>query len=304
MERKTLLLIYNPMAGLTFFPQNLHEVLAKLTANGFLVTAYPTQEQRDAYRLALELAGGYDYLVCAGGDGTFNEIADALMLLEKRPRLGYIPCGTTNDFAHSMGLPTDILIATDAIIHGEPVGIDIGSFQQEHFSYVAAFGLFTDVSYETSQNMKNLFGHTAYMLEGVKRLANIKSWELSITCDGEAIDGEYIFGMVTNSISIGGFKLPLEGYRQGDGLFELILLKRLRRFSQIPDVLSVITGNGGNSDNFVVRSGKNITVSCNEELGWTLDGEFGGRHREARIQVCQKALEIMCPKLNSIEVSS
>jgi YegS/Rv2252/BmrU family lipid kinase len=298
MERKRALLIFNPKAGLTVFTQNLYDVLDKLSSSGFLVTAYPTQAPRDAYRMALELGSDYDYLLCAGGDGTFSEVVDALMQLEKRPLLGYIPCGTTNDFAYSMGLPTDVFKATEVICAGVPVGIDIGQFQQDYFSYIAAFGLFTDVSYATPQNLKNVLGHTAYMLEGVKRLANIRTWKLHIRCDGEEVEGDFAFGMITNSKSVGGFLLPLENYRQGDGLFELTLLKRIRRFSQIPDIISTITGTGKPSDRFVIRSATDIVVTCAEEgtkMRWTLDGEFGGLHSRAAICVKQQALRILCP---------
>lgn len=294
--RGKLLLIFNPKAGQALFAPNLYEVIERFTRNGFLVTAYPTQANRDATEITLACGGEYDCLVCSGGDGTLNEVVDGLMRLPRRPVFGYIPSGTTNDFAHSLGLPDDVLLAADVICGGIPREIDIGRFQDGHFSYIAAFGLFTDVSYGTSQSMKNALGHAAYMLEGVKRLANIRSWHCRVDCDGERFEGDFIFGMITNSASVGGFKLPIgpEG-REGDGRFEMILLKRVRRFSHLQDVISVIMGNSKSSDAFIVRSAKRIAISCDEALEWTLDGEYGGSFNDVEIQVEQGALSIMTP---------
>ncbi|MDL2232990.1 YegS/Rv2252/BmrU family lipid kinase [Ruminococcaceae bacterium OttesenSCG-928-L11] len=296
MERKTMLLIFNPKAGLELFRQNLFEVIDKFTANRFLVTAYPTHHQRDAYEAVTLMGSDFDYLVCSGGDGTLNEVVDGLMNLDVKPVFGYIPSGTTNDFAHSVGIPDDVLHAADVICNGEARPIDVGKFQGDYFSYVAAFGLFTDVSYGTPQSMKNLLGHAAYMLEGVKRLASIKRWHCRIDCDGEIIEGDFVFGMITNSMSIGGFRLPIEHeVKQGDGLFELILLKQVRRLAHLQDIIGAITGTNRASEYFIVRSARKITVTCTEPLDWTLDGEYGGQYEQTEIHVCQNALSLMMP---------
>ena len=330
MNRASMLLLFNPRAGQGVFVRNLYEVLDKFTKHGFLVTAYPTQGTRDAYRMALEHGAEYDYLVCSGGDGTFSEVADAIMQLpveksgellglgleaidpgedfaviarEKtggRPVFGYIPSGTSNDFAVSLGLPVDVLLAAEAICTGAPKTIDMGCFQGEHFSYVAAFGLFADVSYGTPQNMKNVLGHAAYMLEGVKRLAGIKSWHCTVDCDGEIIAGNFVFGMVANSTTIGGFKLPVDyGSVQGDGLFELVLIKEVRHFAELQEVMAVLSGAAKLSEFFIVRSARSITVTCEsgEEIEWTLDGEYGGKFRQAAIEIIPRALQLMTPEV-------
>ena len=320
MNREKMLLLFNPRAGQGVFVRNLYEVLDKFTKNGFLVTAYPTQEAKDAYRMALEYGADYRYLVCSGGDGTFSEVADALMQLgaeaapdsydlmagleasgtagaNRRPVFGYIPSGTSNDFATSLGLPTDVLQAVDAICSGVPKTIDIGRFQGEYFSYVAAFGLFSDVSYGTPQSMKNALGHAAYMLEGFKRLSTIKAWSCTVDCDGEIITGNFVFGMVANSTSIGGFRLPVSYESvQGDGLFELVLIKEIRHFAELQDVITVLSGGAKLSDFFIVRSARSITVTCNEEIEWTLDGEYGGKFSRAEIEVIPRALQLMVPR--------
>lgn len=301
MKLKKMLLVFNPRAGQGIFVQNLYEVVEKFTSHGFLVTAYPTQQRRDAYKMAVELGPEYSHFVCCGGDGTFNEAVDGLMVLKKnRPAFGYIPSGTTNDFAYSLGIPDDPLLAAEAICTGEPFAIDIGHFQNECFSYVAAFGLFTDVSYGTPQDMKNMLGHAAYVLEGVRRLTNIKSWYCDIVCDGEEISGEFVFGMVTNSLSIGGFKLPIDrAIHQGDGLFALILLKKLTKLPDLQVVIGALTGNRRPSDNFIVRVARTVTVRSAEPMDWTLDGEYGGNHQEAHIEISRQALEVIVPAKES-----
>ena len=297
-SRKSLLLIFNPIAGRGEFSQMLFAVVDKFTKNGFEVTLHPTQNKRDAYDVALVRAPYFDYLVCSGGDGTFNEVADALMLLPDKPVLGYIPSGTTNDFASSLGLPGDILLAADAICHGQPQCIDIGQFQREYFSYVAAFGLFTDVSYGTPQNMKNMLGHAAYVLEGVKRLANIKHHRCHIVCDGEELNGDFIFGMVSNSMSIGGFTLSLgDNIAPDDGVFEVILLRRMTNVAQLAQVIPALLGAGSSSDRLVVRTASKISLSCDKPLNWTLDGEFGGSHKAVEILVHKQVIRILIPSV-------
>jgi len=296
MDAKKMLLIFNPVAGLEDFRESLFSVVDRFTKHGFFVTLYPTQGKRDAYHVALECCANYDYLVCSGGDGTLHEVVNALMQLSEKPVFGYIPSGTTNDFANSLGLPLDVLLATDAICKGQLQHIDIGRFGEDYFSYVAAFGLFTDVSYGTSQNIKNMLGHAAYILEGAKRLTNIKSYHCRITCDGEAYEDDFIFGMLLNSKSVGGFELPLSRENwQGDGAFEMVLLKKITRFSELQNVIAALMGVGPFDEPLIVRTVKDLTVSCDDPLDWTRDGEFGGSHKTAEIHVCGQAIGIMVP---------
>lgn len=295
MDKKTMLLIFNPKAGLEAMRMNLYEVLSLLSANGFLVTMHPTTGKKDAYHRIRELAPYYDYIVCSGGDGTLNEAVDALMSLEERPLFGYIPAGTTNDFATSLGLPTDVLQATSVLYQGQPREIDVGKFQTEHFSYVAAFGLFADVSYGTSQGLKNMFGHAAYVLEGMRRLGNIRSWHCRVEADGTTYEDDFIFGMVTNSASVGGFTLPSSVNESGEG-FKLILLKKMSTLSDLQKVIATLLGREYHPEHFVITSVKDVTIYSDAPLDWTLDGEYGGSFTKTDISILPKALSIMAPK--------
>ena len=204
---KKMLFIYNPNAGTGILKPKLSEVLDIFTKGGYEVTVYPTQRTHDAVEKIQSYEGSYDLLVCSGGDGTLDEAVTGMQLRGTDIPLGYIPAGTTNDFAASLGIPKDILSAADTAVNGVPFSCDVGMVNDDHFIYIAAFGLFTDVSYETKQSMKNILGHLAYVLEGTKRIFNIPSYKIKVSHDGESFEDEFIFGMVTNSRSVGGFKV-------------------------------------------------------------------------------------------------
>lgn len=295
-----MLLLYNPKSGTGEFEENLGIIVNKFTKADFLLSIYPTQFKKDAYDKTLKHAKDFDYLVCSGGDGTLSEVVSALMCIDMklRPIFAYIPSGTTNDFASSLEIPLDINLAVDLICNGYEKLIDIGSFNDQYFAYVAAFGLFTDVSYDTPQSMKNMLGHMAYMLEGVKRLSNIKAFNCKIECDGEVFEDKYLFGMVSNSLSVGGFKLPYKNTTAyDDGKFELLLLKEFNSFSDVQDTIAVLLENGKNiqSHSFIFRSAKKIKIVAQKPLKWTLDGEFGGKHLDISINIINKALRIIVP---------
>ena len=168
-----------------------------------------------------------DLVVCSGGDGTLDEVVSGLMEVDQRVPIGYIPAGSTNDFANSLSISKDMVQAAKDIIEGNLYSCDVGAFDNDSFVYIAAFGLFTDVSYETDQHMKNILGHLAYLLEGSKRIWNVPTYWIKVEANGETFEGEYIYGMVTNAKSVGGFKnLPGQDVRLDDGLFEVTLIKR------------------------------------------------------------------------------
>lgn len=298
MDRQHLLLIFNPKAGKEDFRLNIYEVLERFTRAGFVVTAYPTARARDAYETTLDIGETYDYIISAGGDGTFNEIIDAVMAWEKRPVLGIIPAGTTNDFANTLSLPKDILQASDIILKGKKVSIDVGRFGNDYYSYVAAFGLFTDVPYATSQEMKNILGHTAYMWEGVKRLTSIKSYKCRIELgSGEILEDRFILGMISNARSIAGFTVPVDQHvLLDDGLFEVILVRQPSRITDLQEIISALMGHGGSSKSILTLKASSLRVLSEEELIWTLDGEYGGTTTDVEIQILHKALEIMIPQ--------
>ncbi len=296
MVRKKMLFIYNPKAGKEQMKLDLSDVLSKLVAHGFEVTVHPTQYSGDAYDTALQRGSHYQYLVCSGGDGTLSEVIGALMRVPKCPILGYIPSGSTNDYAVTLGLPMDPLTAAQNICEGVPIPVDIGRFGGKYFSYIAAFGLFTDVSYDTRQDLKNLLGHAAYMLEGVKRLANITSQRCTVWVDGKKITHDFVLGFVSNSTSIGGFKL-LSGQDMqiNDGLFEVVLLKKITRFTQLQEVIGVLMGNGKSCDNLLTFQADHIHLSAEKEMKWTLDGEYGGMRQHVTIRNLHNAIQIIVP---------
>ena len=206
-KEKKMLLIINPKSGKERIKNRLLAILDIFIKEGYQIQVYITQKALDAKEMARAQGGDMDLIVCSGGDGTLNETISGMMELEHRPPLGYIPAGSTNDFASSLKLPRRMADAAMAAASGEPCPIDVGRFQEnQYFVYVAGFGAFTEVSYLTSQDKKNLLGHQAYVLEGVKSLTTIREYSMKIESDDQSYEGNFIFGMVTNTISVGGFK--------------------------------------------------------------------------------------------------
>ena len=234
--------------------------------------------------------------MCSGGDGTLNEVLSGLMELDRQIPVGYIPMGSTNDFSASLGIPKQPLKAAEVAVGQRVFASDIGTMNGRYFVYVAAFGLFTDVSYQTRQEMKNLLGHSAYLLEGVKHLSKIPSYPLKVQYDGNELAGDYIYGMVTNSISVGGFKnLTGKEVLLDDGLYEVVLIRNPQNLGQLNEVLgSVISGDlkAANIDSFKASS---LKIVCEEEIPWTLDGEFGGKHHQVEIVNHRRAVQIHIP---------
>lgn len=292
------LFVYNPKAGKGTVVKNLHEIVDAFAKANYPVTVYPTQAQGDACRLVENRdAGQYDLIVCSGGDGTLREVVNGLIKSGVSTPVGYIPAGSTNDFARSLGLSDNISEATEIITRGKPFLCDAGNFSGENFVYVAAFGLFTDVSYATNQQWKNVFGHVAYILEGVKSLSSIQSYEVQIECDEGTLHGNYIYGMVTNSLSVGGFKnITGKDVSFDDGKFEVILIRRPATFAELNDI--VISLLRQSFDAICMQSFKTsyLKIKSREEINWTLDGEFGGTYIDVEIKNVQRAFPIMVRK--------
>ena len=225
---KTLLFIYNAASGKGKISAELSAVLDTFAKHGYLVTAYPTQSKGDATQAARELGSQFDRVVCSGGDGTLNETVTGLMELENPPLLGYVPAGSTNDCAKTLHLPKDtVKAAALAAGDGTPRAWDIGTLNGQPFVYVAAFGAFTDVSYETPQELKNTFGHLAYVIAGIASLPTIAPYHLKVEYDGKEIEDDFYYGMVCNTISVGGMKtMNSDRVVLDDGLFEVVLVKR------------------------------------------------------------------------------
>ena len=291
---KKLLFVYNPNAGKGLLRPKLADVLDIFVKAEYELTVYPTQSYRDAYHKIVHMEDGYDLVVCSGGDGTLDEVVTGMMQRSNKIPIGYIPAGTTNDFASSLHISRDILSAANTSVHGIPFACDVGSFNNDVFVYVAAFGLFTDVSYQTNQTLKNMLGHAAYVLEGVKRLSNIPSYKIKVTHDGEVLEDEFMIGMVTNSKSVAGFR-GIVGKKVlfDDGEFEVTLIKKPKNPLELQAIITaLLVENFDTEYMYTFRTG-NIIFESKEEIPWTLDGEFGGQHDVVEIQNKKQALQIM-----------
>ena len=296
---KKLLFIYNTHAGKGLLGRRLDVVLEELT-QAWDVTVHPTRGSGDAARVAARRAGEFDRIVCSGGDGTLHEVVGGLMTLppERRPEVGYIPAGTTNDFARNLSLPRGMEAMAGAAAAGVPRPVDIGRFNDAHFIYVAAFGAFTDVSYNTPQPVKNLLGRTAYMLESVTRLASIQSYPLTLEHDGGMEVGGYCYGMVSNTVSVGGFKgAPAQPVALDDGIFEVVLVRQPENPLQLQAIIRALLTMSPDEGGLVTscRTGR-LKITCDRPLPWTLDGEYGGDHAAAEVQNLQRAVTIVYGK--------
>ena len=224
------------------------------------------------------------------------------MECEERIPLGYIPAGSTNDFANSLEIPKNMEKAANDIIEGKLYSCDVGIFNKRHFVYIAAFGIFTDVSYETDQHLKNVLGHLAYLLEGSKRIWNVPTYWIKVDANGRTFEGEYIYGMVTNARSVGGFKnLPGRDVHLDDGLFEVTLIKRPKNPIELNEVIaSLLTAEDKTSliDSFKTDR---ILIESNQEIPWTLDGEYGGEHSFVRIEAQKHAMELVLNPETSLQ---
>lgn len=309
--KKKLLFVYNPNAGRGLLKSCLSDVIDLFTKDDYFVTAYPTQKKGDALKVIEKSNNeGYDLIVCSGGDGTLSESITGLMNCENRPNLGYIPAGTTNDFANSLKIPRNMVRAAENVIHGTPFAYDVGSLNDKHFCYVAAFGAFTAVSYETPQTFKNIFGHLAYVLEGAKSLGKIQPYDLKVEYDGNTIEDTFILGMVTNTTSVGGIlNLKKEGVLFDDGLFEVTLVKKpnnpIELNAMITNLLAANTTKKTqlNPKYFVKFKTANLKITSQERIAWTIDGENGGSYTEMDIVNHKQAINIIIPYSEILEDS-
>ena len=288
-----LLFVYNPHSGIGKIKSQLSDILEIMVRAGYEVTVYPTQAQGDATGLVVKHASAYDLVVCCGGDGTLDETVTGLMQSNSAIPLGYIPAGSTNDFAVSLGLPKDMKRAAKIAVCGNGFPCDVGCFGDDYFVYIAAFGLFTDVSYQTSQELKNVLGHAAYLLEGAKRIGSHPSYRMCVEYAQERIEDEFILGMVTNSVSVGGFKgMTGKDVALDDGLFEVTLIKTPRNAAELNEIIACLTNLRSESDRIYSFKTDELRISPYQAIPWTLDGEFGGEQTQITIKSMHRALNI------------
>lgn len=301
MEKRKILFIYNPKAGKAKIRSNLLDIIDIFTKAGFEVTAYPTQAKGDGIKAVKERKQGnhgydYDMVACSGGDGTLDEVVTGMMQCEEKIPVGYVPAGSTNDFANSLHIPQNMIRAAQVVVEGKTFRCDVGKFNDDFFIYIAAFGIFTDVSYETPQDMKNVLGHMAYVLEGMRRLSSIKAYNLKIESRELSVEGEFLFGMITNSTSVGGFKRITGKYVQlDDGEFEVTLIKKPSNPVELNLIIAALVNRNINTDCMYCFKADALKITSKEEIAWTLDGEFGGRHKEVTIKNQMKELSIKIP---------
>lgn len=284
----------NPKAGRTTLKNSLVDVLEVFCNHDYAVRTYITKSADDAEQIVCEEGSDYDVIVCAGGDGTLGNTVTGFMKSNLKVPLGYIPCGSTNDFAKSMDIPREAVEAAEMIVKADPFSIDIGSLNDKHFVYVAAFGIFSDTSYATPQNMKNIFGHAAYVLQGMMSLTNMPSYKLKVTVDGEEQEGEFMFGMVSNSVSIGGFRsITRKGVEFDDGLFEGLLIRTMKTPADLERVVRALLTGDVNEKNMVSFRAHRVKVESEEPIAWTCDGEYGGEYTETKIHIHRKAVDML-----------
>lgn len=294
MPQKKLLMIVNPRAGRSKSRGPLFDAAAVLSQAGFLLSIRQTAAPGDAVEIAAREGGGYDAVVAVGGDGTLNEVISGLMKLEDRPPLGYLPQGSTNDFAASLHISGKPAAAAEALVSHKPRKLDIGRWNDRNFVYVASFGAFTKSSYSASQSAKNALGHFAYILEGMKDLDTLRPYRLSLTADGEALDGEYLFGAVCNSTSIGGLmKLDPERVVLDDGKFEMLLVPNPKTALDLQNLVLALLNQQYDREGLVFRHVSSIHLETQETLPWSLDGEYAPSLPVVDIQNCRQALTML-----------
>ena len=282
---KKLFFVLNPYAGMRKANKLLADILSVFCGAGFDVYVHITQQQGDARKVVCQRAKEMDIIVCCGGDGTFNETVAGVMESGVNVPIGYIPAGSTNDFANSLGLAGDPVEAAKRIVRGKPEPLDVGSFNGRYFTYVASFGAFTKASYETPQNVKNALGHAAYILGGIQELSQLRhKVHLRLEMDGEAVEDDFIFGAISNSTSMGGIlKLDPKRVDMADGMFEVMLVRYPKDLTEVAECIQAVQKQTYNCKMMTFRSAKNIAVTTDPNMAWTLDGEMQPGSENVRI---------------------
>ena len=291
---KKVLFVFNPYSGKALIKNYLLDIVDTMVKADYEVTIYPTQKRGDATRMVEEATEDYNLIVCSGGDGTLDEAVTGMMRREHKLPLGYIPAGSTNDFATSLGIPREMSKAAETAVRGKPFACDIGAFNQDYFVYVAAFGLFTEVSYKTSQEWKNVLGHAAYILEGARCLHDIPSFLMQVEYNNTRVQDEFIYGMISNSTSVGGFKgMTGKDVLLDDGVFEVTLIKKPRNPIELNEIIASLINLVDDTDMVYSFKTDEVKFTAKNNVAWTLDGEFGGEHTEVVVRNICRAIEIM-----------
>lgn len=288
------LLIFNPLSGVAQIKGSLYSIVNLFSKAGYNLNIHATQARGDAYNTINKTANEYDLIICSGGDGTLNEVVNGMIACDCKATLGYIPAGSTNDYASSLNLPKNMVKAAELIINGETSLYDIGNFNDKHFVYIGAFGAFTQVAYGTPQEAKNLVGHLAYVFEGIKSVSSIKAFHMHIKLEDKEYDEPFVYGMVTNSLSVGGvYKLNRDGVKLDDGLFEVMLIREPKSAIELSSITSYLLGIDSSSALVEIVKTNKICFTSQEAIPWTIDGEYGGTLTEVVITNKPRSLNII-----------
>ena len=291
--KKRMLFVFNPKAGKGRIKTHLLDIVDIFNKGGYEVIIRATQGPKDAYEQVKEYADQVDLIACSGGDGTLDEVVTGIVEVGSQTPIGYIPAGSTNDFA----MPKSMTAAASMIMEEQIYHCDIGKFNNQTFAYVAAFGLFTNVSYETDQDLKNILGHVAYVLEGMKQLFEVKSYHLKVTSDELTVENDFIYGMISNSRSVGGFRNMIgKNVVFDDGEFEVTLIRTPKNPIALQEIIGALLSSQINTKHIYSFKTGEIHFESVEEIPWTLDGEFGGEHDSVCIKNAKQALKIVVPE--------
>ena len=298
-ERRKLLLIMNPKSGVMLAPKYLSELVERFSRAGYLTQILMTTARGDARDFAAEYGGEVDVVAVSGGDGTLNEVIDGMITAGHKTDIGYIPSGSTNDFANSIGLTGSIYDCTDRIIEGKGRPLDVGCFNGRYFSYIASFGAFTSTSYSVPQNLKNIFGHAAYVMGGIKEIAELKPIHAKFISDKDTshsrvYEGDYVIGAVCNSRSIGGI-LHLEnlGVDMSDGQMEVLLIKMPKDIIQLSETAVSMLGGSFLSNQIESFTTSSLEVEIENDIHWTLDGEYEEGSTYCEIKILPSAISVL-----------
>ncbi len=284
---KKLMLLINPVAGKTGVGAKMIEIIDIFIKGGYDVSTVVTQSVEHLKETVATRASDFDTVVCCGGDGTLSLTCGELAKLEKKPCLGYIPCGTTNDFAKTRGISNDPVRAAKQIVKGERHAVDLGYFGDRPYIYVSAFGVFSDASYATSRKLKRAIGHAAYVFGGIKSAAHIKSYHVKFYINDEVIEDDFIYGMASNTMRVGGFRLPLltKKFELDDGFIDITLVRKPKGIKARSRLVNAIIAQKSNGIELMQFRAESIRYESDKEIPWSLDGEFGGSHKEHTIKI-------------------
>ena len=292
---KKMLFVMNPYAGVRRAARYLTDILAVFNRAGYEVITHMTSSTGDAREVVLTRAAGMDLVVCCGGDGTLNETVSGLLMAGLDIPVGYIPAGSTNDFASSLKLSTNTVQAAKDIVEGVPVAYDVGRFGERYFAYVASFGAFTKSSYATPQNVKNALGHTAYVLESISELSQLRKVHVRMEVDREVIEDDFLFGAISNSTSVGGIlTLDPNQVDMGDGLLEIFLVRAPKNLVEISECIQALSTQRYNDCAMITFcSARKVKVIAAPDMPWTLDGEKDDGRAEVLVENVHHAIRLM-----------